>query len=91
MGGKPWDCGVSRTVKKAGEDVPLTGREYSLFEILALHRGELVTRSMLYEHIFDETDDSLSKVIEVHVSHLRKKLGWDLITTRRGQGYMIDV
>ncbi len=81
----------SRSVKKAGRDVALTGREYSLLEFLALNRGKLVTRTMLYEHLFDENDDSLSKVIEVHVSHLRKKLGKDFVTTRRGQGYIIDV
>ncbi len=82
---------VSRTVKKAGREVCLTGREYSLLEFLALNRGKLVTRTMLYEHLFDENDDSFSKVVEVHVSHLRKKLGKDFVTTRRGQGYIIDV
>ncbi len=81
----------SRTVKKAGRDVALTGREYAILEFLALNRGKLVTRTMLYEHLFDENDDSLSKVVEVHVSHLRKKLGKDFVTTRRGQGYIIDV
>ena len=55
------------TVKKAGREVVLTGREYSLLEFLALNRGKLVTRTMLYEHLFDENDDSISKVVEVHV------------------------
>ena len=51
--------------------------------------GEVVTRTALYEHLFDEADDSLSNVLEVHVSNLRKKLGHDLIATRRGLGYSI--
>lgn len=79
----------SRTVRQGGRDVPLTAREYAILEILALQRGKLVTRTQLYEHICDESDDTLSKVIEVHVSNIRKKLGKDLIETRRGHGYMI--
>ncbi len=58
--------------------------------MLALQRGGLVTRTYLYEHIFDENDDSLSNLIEVHVSNIRKKLGKDFIKTRRGQGYIVD-
>jgi two-component system OmpR family response regulator len=80
---------VARTVTHAGEPVTLTAREYLILEYLALHRGELITRSALYEHVFDETDDTLSNVIDVHISNLRKKLGHDLITTRRGLGYCI--
>ena len=78
-----------RTVTKAGETVSLTAREYALVELLALHRGKLITRSMIYDHIFGEDDDSLSNLVEVHVSHIRKKLGADFIETRRGQGYII--
>ena len=68
----------------------LTAREYALVEMLALHRGRLVTRTMLYEHLFDENEDSLSNLLDVHVMNIRKKLGRDFITTRRGQGYVID-
>jgi two-component system, OmpR family, response regulator len=81
---------VKRTVLKAGQAVALTAREYALVEYLALHRGELVTRSMLYDHLFDEDDDSLSNLVDVHVSNIRKKLGRDFIVTRRGQGYLLD-
>ena len=49
-----------------------------------------MTRTQIYEHIFDENDDSLSNLIEVHVSNIRKKLGKDFIKTRRGLGYIID-
>jgi two-component system OmpR family response regulator len=44
---------------------------------------------MIYDHLFDDTDDSLSNLVDVHVSNVRKKLGHDFITTRRGQGYML--
>ena len=80
----------TRTVFRAGAEVPLTAREYAILEYLALRRGELVTKSDLYDHIFDETDDTMSNLIEVHVSHLRKKLGADVIQTRRGMGYVLD-
>jgi two-component system OmpR family response regulator len=80
----------NRTVTRAGEPVALTGREYALLELLALHRGELVTRTQIYDHLFDENDDSLSNLVEVHVSNIRKKLGRDFITTRRGQGYILE-
>lgn len=81
---------VSRKVTRAGSQVQLTAKEYSMFEFLALRRGELVTRTMLYDHLFDEYDDSLSNLVDVYISNLRRKLGRDLITTRRGQGYLID-
>lgn len=79
----------NRTVTKEGQAVSLTAREYALVELLALHRGKLITRSMIYDHIFGEDDDSLSNLVEVHVSHIRKKLGAEFIETRRGQGYII--
>jgi two-component system OmpR family response regulator len=76
-------------VTRAGRTIPLTPREYSLVQLLALHRGELVTRNAIYDHLFDEDDDSLSNLVDVHVSNVRKKLGKDFIVTRRGQGYLI--
>jgi two-component system, OmpR family, response regulator len=82
---------VSRTVTQQGKSVNLTPLEYTLVEFLALHRGRIVTRTMLYEHLFDENEDSLSNLLDVHVSNLRKKLGADFVVTRRGQGYLIDV
>jgi two-component system OmpR family response regulator len=82
---------ASRTISHCGRAVHLTAREYALVEFLALHRGKLVTRTMLYEHLFDENDASFSNLIDVYVSNVRKKLGQAFITTRRGQGYLIDV
>ena len=81
----------SRQVLRDGLALPLTAREYAIFELLASRRGELVTKSTIYDHIFDENDDSLSNLVEVHVSHLRKKVGKNLIQTRRGQGYRVPL
>jgi two-component system OmpR family response regulator len=80
----------TRAVMRDGQPVELTAREFAIVELLALARGELVTRTRIYDHIFDENDDTLSNLVEVHVSNIRKKLGKDFITTRRGQGYIID-
>lgn len=82
---------ASRTVMRNGEPIDLTAREYSLVEFLAMHRGSVVTRTMLYDHLFDENEDSLSNLLDVYVAKLRKKLGKDLIVTKRGHGYLIDV
>lgn len=81
---------AARTVSKAGENVTLTAREYALVEYLALHCGEVVTRTTLYEHLFDENDSTLSNLLDVHVSNVRKKLGQGFIVTRRGHGYCIE-
>ena len=80
----------ARSVTRADQPVTLTAREYSILEYLALHRGEVVSRAELYEHLFDESDDTLSNLLDVHVFSIRKKLGHELIATRRGQGYCIE-
>lgn len=81
---------VSQTLINAqGQSIALTAREYALLEYLALHRGRVVSRTTLYEHLFDEDESTLSNLLDVHVSNLRKKLGSDIITTRRGLGYCI--
>lgn len=80
----------ARTVERGGQPVSLTAREYAILEYLALHQGEVVTRTELYEHLFDENDDTLSNLLDVHVFSIRKKLGAEIITTRRGQGYVIE-
>ena len=80
----------TKTVARNGAAIPLTAREYALVELLALHRGELVTRTQIYDHLFDENDDSLSNLVEVHISNIRKKLGKEFIGTRRGLGYIVD-
>lgn len=81
---------AARNVTLKGRLVELTAREYALVEFMALHRGEVVTRTQLYEHLFDENDSTLSNLLDVHVSNVRKKLGGEFITTRRGHGYCIE-
>ncbi|MEI6715217.1 MAG: response regulator transcription factor [Verrucomicrobiota bacterium] len=81
---------TKRTITKAGEILHLTALEYGLVECLALRLGQVVSRTELYEHLFDENDNSLSNLLDVHVSHVRKKLGPDFIVTRRGHGYCIE-
>jgi two-component system, OmpR family, response regulator len=81
---------AAKNVSLAAKPVFLTAREYALVEFLALHRGKVVTRTTLYEHLFDEDDSTLSNLLDVHVSNIRKKLGAEFISTRRGQGYCIE-
>lgn len=80
----------TKTVTRADKPVELTAREYALLELLLMNKGSLVTRTKIYEHLVDEDDSSMSNVVEVHMLRIRKKLGHDCITTRRGMGYMID-
>lgn len=81
---------AARIVTRGETEISLTPREYSLVEYLALRRGAVVTRAELYEHLFDEDDDTLSNLLDVHVSNVRKKLGAAFISTRRGHGYSIE-
>jgi two-component system, OmpR family, response regulator len=80
----------ARSVTRAGNSILLTAREFAILEYLALHRGEVITRAELYEHLFDENDSTLSNLLDVHIFSIRKKLGAEIITTRRGQGYCIE-
>jgi len=80
----------SRTATRSGVPVALTAREYSILEYLALNRGRVVSRTELYEHVLDENDDTLSNLMDVHVFSIRRKLGQQLISTRRGMGYCIE-
>lgn len=66
----------------------LTGTEYRLLRYFMLHPGQILSKSVLTEHVYDFDSDKDSNVIEVYVNRLRKKLGDDLIETRRGQGYV---
>lgn len=81
---------AAKQVFRDGELIVMTAREFSILELLVVNRGKLVSRTTIYNHIFDENDDSFSNSIDVHVSHIRKKLGFSLIETRRGLGYILD-
>lgn len=80
---------VARTVRRGEAPVDLTAKEYALLEYLALHAGEVVTRTRIYEHIYGEEEDTFSNVVNVYVANLRRKLGPDVIETRRGHGYLV--
>ena len=80
---------ASRTVRRGDAEIVLTAKEYALLELLAYRQGEVVSRSTIHDHIYDDEDETLSNVVDVYVANLRRKLGRDLIETRRGQGYRI--
>jgi DNA-binding response OmpR family regulator len=81
---------AARQVSRDGAAIELTAREFAILELLTRSRGAVVARATIYEHIYYDVTDVLSNVIDVHVAALRRKLGPDLIRTRRGEGYLID-
>jgi two-component system OmpR family response regulator len=84
---------ASGTASRAGDAVTLTAQEFALLACLVRHRGRIVSRAMLEAAIHPgETplEDAVSNVVDVLVLRLRRKLGRDLITTRRGQGFLVD-
>ena len=80
----------SGKVTKDGEPVKLTAQEYKLLSYLMHHKGKVVSRTELIEHIYDQDFDRDSNTIEVFVTRIRKKLGPDVITTIRGLGYSLE-
>jgi two-component system OmpR family response regulator len=80
----------SGRVTLAGQSVKLTAQEYKLLSYLLHHKGKVVSRTELIEHIYDQDFDRDSNTIEVFVTRIRKKLGADIITTIRGLGYQLD-
>jgi two-component system OmpR family response regulator len=81
---------ASRQVWQGGVPIELTAREFAILELLTRSRGSVVARNTIREHIYNEDTDVLSNVVDVHVASLRRKLGPDVIRTRRGEGYIID-
>ena len=80
----------SGKVTKGGDPVKLTAQEYKLLSYLLHHKGKVVSRTELIEHIYDQDFDRDSNTIEVFVTRIRKKLGPDVITTIRGLGYSLE-
>ncbi|MCM2331147.1 DNA-binding response regulator, OmpR family, contains REC and winged-helix (wHTH) domain [Geopseudomonas sagittaria] len=74
-------------VRRGDEEVPLTAGEFRLLRYFMLHPGQILSKTQLNDHIYDGESERDSNVIEVHVNHLRRKLGREVIETRRGQGY----
>jgi two-component system, OmpR family, response regulator len=75
---------------KNGEEIELTAAEFSLLRYLMLHPGKVIPKSQLRDHLYDGESESDSNVIEVHVNHLRSKLGKEIIETKRSQGYRLQ-
>jgi DNA-binding response OmpR family regulator len=84
---------AAQTAARAGKQIPLTTKEYSLLEYLARNAGRIVGREEISEHVWDETFDPFTNTIEVYVNRLRRKIdepaGKPLIHTRRGAGYIL--
>jgi DNA-binding response OmpR family regulator len=83
----------AQLVTRAGRDIALTAKEYALLEYLAREAGRVVSRREISEHVWDETYDPVSNLIDVHINRLRRKIdaGFPtvLIQTRRGVGYVL--
>lgn len=85
---------LSRTVKRNGKEISLQATEFRLLEYLLKHKGQVITRAMLLEYVWDYHFDPQTNVIDVHISRLRQKIDkqhpQQFIKTLRGTGYMID-
>jgi heavy metal response regulator len=85
---------ATRSVERAGRRIELTAREFALLEYLARHAGEVVTRTMIAEHVWNIDFDTFSNVIDVYIRYLRRKIDdpfeTKLIQTRRGVGYVLQ-
>lgn len=81
---------AARTVTFGGQPMTVTAREFAILTQLLEHRGKVLSKQQLQEGLYSWTDEVESNTIEVHVHHLRRKLGRDLIKTIHGIGYMID-
>ncbi len=85
---------LSRVAKRGGQVIELQPREFRLLEYLMRHAGQVVTRTMLLEHVWDYHFDPQTNVIDVHISRLRSKIdkgyGKPLLHTVRGAGYMMN-
>jgi DNA-binding response OmpR family regulator len=84
---------ASQSAKRGGQSIALTQKEYALLEFLARNVGRVVGRAEIAEHVWDETFDPFSNLIEVYINRLRRKLDLpnkpSLLHTRRGAGYML--
>jgi len=90
------DLEVATALKRArrgGKTIELSAREYALLEYLAHRQGQVVSRSDIWAHLYDQHDETTSNVVDVYIGYLRNKIDRDfptkLIHTRRGQGYLL--
>jgi two-component system, OmpR family, response regulator len=80
-----------QSVIQDGNSVELTAGEFRLLRYFMLHQGKIISIGQLQDHLYDGETERDSNVIQVHINHLRSKLGKDLIETKRGQGYRLQV
>lgn len=84
---------LGQQVRRAGKRIELTSKEYALLEYLASHAGRVLSRTMIIEHVWDESFEGLTNIVDVYVRHLRSKVDdpfpTKLIRTVRGAGYSI--
>lgn len=85
---------LSQQVKRAGKRIELTSKEYSLLEYLMLNAGRVLSRTMIIEHVWDQSFDGFTNIVDVYVGHLRSKIDQGherkLIRTVHGVGYTIS-
>ena len=85
---------LSQNVKRAGKKIELTSKEYSLLEYLATQPGRVFSRTMIIEHVWDQSFQGLTNIVDVYVRHLREKLDdahpVKLLCTVRGVGYSLS-
>lgn len=85
---------LSQSVKRAGKKIELTAKEYSLLEYLASHPGRVFSRTMIIEHVWDQSFQGLTNIVDVYVRHLRAKVDdafpVKLLRTMRGVGYSLS-
>ena len=84
---------LGQQVRRGGKRIDLTSKEYSLLEYLASHAGRVMSRTMIIEHVWDQSFEGLTNIVDVYVRHLRTKIDdpfpTKLIRTVRGVGYSI--
>jgi len=85
---------LSRQVKRGGRRIELSTKEYGLLEYLTLHDGRILSRTMILEHVWDQSFEGLTNIVDVYIRQLRTKIdeGHEnkLIKTIRGSGYMVE-
>ncbi len=85
---------IAKTVHRADQEIHLTAREFMLLQFLAMRQGQVVSREEIWKHLYGQSDEASSNVVDVYIRYLRNKIDKDhplkLIHTRRGMGYMIS-
>ncbi len=85
---------VAKSVHRGGHDVHLTAREFMLLQLLAGRQDQVVSREEIWKHLYGQSDEAASNVVDVYIRYLRNKIDkgqpLKLIHTRRGLGYMVS-